>query len=103
MWKILCPSLCGQVLCRACSREIWKEGEFLYNKISPQSNSWYGGQAMYKWPKTDDIMFMYRTSFIGPVALEGVFESTIPNLKDTSIEVWFSKLKFLRIHSKDLH
>ena len=40
---------------------------------------------MYKWPKTDDIMFMYRTSFIGPVALEGVFESTIPNLKDTII------------------
>ena len=94
MWKIVLPSLCGQVLCRACSREIWKEGKFLYNEISPQSNSWYGGQAMYRWHKADDIDNVHVSNvFFGPVALEGVFEFTIPNLKDTNIEVWFSKLK----------
>ena len=39
-----------------------------------------GGQAVYKWPKTDDI-----------VTLEGVLEFLTPDIKD--IELCFCKLK----------
>ena len=50
------------------------------------------GEAVYKWSKTDDIDNVHVSNiFFGPIALEGVFEFTIANLKD--IEVCFSKLK----------
>ena len=43
---------------------------------------------MYRWHKADDIDNVHVSNvFFGPVALEGVFEFTIPNLKDTNIEV----------------
>ena len=51
-----------------------------------------GGEAVYKWPKTDDIDNVQVSNvFFGPVALEGVFEFTKAFLKD--IEGCFSKLK----------
>jgi len=50
------------------------------------------GKALYKWPKTDDIDNVHLSNiFFGPVVLEGVFEFSLPDLKD--IELAFQSMK----------
>ena len=74
----------GRVL-KKCEEENFYTMKFLHKAT-------VGGQAVYKWPKTDDIDHVHVSNiFFGPVKLEGVFEFSIPALKE--IEGCFSKMK----------
>ena len=70
-----------------CEKENFYTGTMKY-----QDKETVGGQAVYKFPKTDDINDVHVSNiFFGPVTLEGVFEFSIPALKE--IEGCFSKMK----------